>query len=388
MSTFAYWINLKGKILKPDTRHIGAIVSKPSLYGETDKTVKATYEKHGEPISSTVEGKAREEIMLRVIMRGYIRIRKSGTRRDQRWSIQVAKLNNKNRDYLWAWAREVIDSKVADDKYADVHIHQLAKKKVTKTSLNKIASGETIREELRIYTQKEANEEWEDYFDYAHEYFDLLTEQAQQELIDRGYVGHLITERIALDESSFSRVWTHIRQDKRSFGVISPFRSPAERGLPKKENDKTNEDNYTELKNAVRTLGYGYIELQGGFKSESGFNLEKSLFIPNIKRKEAIELGKKYDQYSVLYKNAQEFVEIGTNKHSGVGRVKNRFEYKEEKNLVLAQDAMRDFFSKLIKGSHRGQKFLFKLQEKEVGSFNRMAYGQTPLAWTTIYEEK
>jgi hypothetical protein len=182
-----------------------------------------------------------------------------------------------------------------------------------------------------------------------------------------------------LDESSLSRIFTHIRQDKKSFGVISPFRGD----LSKKEN----EERYIELKKAVRTLGYGFIELKGGFKEETGFTMEKSLFIPNIKKKELTDLGQKYDQYSVIHKDSNDFLEIGTNKNAGIGRIKNQFDWKNDKSLVLAQEAMKEFFSMLLKGSHRGRKFLFKLQERELSSFNRIAYGNEPLSWNTIYEE-
>ena len=62
MSTFAYWITPKGEILQPDIRHIGMIISNPKKFGETDKTIEKVYDKHNEPISGTIEGKAREEV--------------------------------------------------------------------------------------------------------------------------------------------------------------------------------------------------------------------------------------------------------------------------------------------------------------------------------------
>jgi len=79
-STYAYWITAKGEILKPESRHILAIVKKPKRFGETDKIVEDTFAKHGEQKMSNVEGKAREEKRLRVIRRGHIRIRFNGTR--------------------------------------------------------------------------------------------------------------------------------------------------------------------------------------------------------------------------------------------------------------------------------------------------------------------
>lgn len=378
MSVYAYWITPKGEILKPDIRHIGAVIKNPRKFGETDKTIQDTYNKHGEEISDTIEGKAREEIMLRVIKRGFIRIRKGTSRMNQSWSIQLNKLNSRVEDYLWEWARKMIDSRVATDKFADVNIHQLSNNKMTKTSLNKIASGGSITEDVRIYSQDELHL-LEDYWEYAHKFKDLLHEDALKELYERGLLSESSDKHIQLDESSLSRIFTHIRQGKRSFGIISPFRGD----LPKAEN----EERYIELKKTVRTLGYGFIEMQGGFKEEGGFTLEKSLFIPSITRKELVELGKKYDQYSVIHKDENSFVEIGTNSNAGIGRIKNSFQFKDRNSLELAQEVMKDFFSKLTKGSHRGKKFLFKLQEKEVGSFLRIAYGKEPLKWQTIYEE-
>jgi len=265
MSTYAYWIDPRGNIMKPDIRHIGTILAKPSLFGETDKTIKMTYYKYNEPVSSTLEGNAREEIMTRVIMRGFTRIRKTGSRNDQRWSIQVAKLNNKNRDHIWEWAKFAIQNNIAGDKYADVHIHQLQNNKMTKTSLNKIASGEQIKESLRIYTQDEAIREWEDYFDYAHLYFDVLSEQAQNELVARGYTGHLVTERIKIDSTSDSEVLTYIRQNKINYGII-----------------EINEDNVDYFHKAIRTLGYKKIKLR-----VLSDDVERHfLFIPSITKKE------------------------------------------------------------------------------------------------------
>lgn len=373
----AFWITPKGEILNPDIRHIGMILKHPRKFGETKQTLKDTYDRYEEPMSPTYEGTAREVVMERVIKRGFIRVRFGGTRNNQHWTVQLTKLNSKVEDILWLWAKKMIDSRVATDSFADVHIHQLSNNKMTRTSLNRVASGGSISE-VRIYREDELHL-LEDYFDYAHEHFNQLHEDAQQELIDRGYTGKTINEHIKLEESTLSRIYTHITKGNRSFGILSPFRGD----LPSAEN----EQRYKELKKIVRTLGYGFIEMQGGFKEEDGFTLEKSLFIPNIKKKEITDLGIKYDQYSVIYKDSDEFIEIGTNKNAGIGRTKNKFQFRDRDSLELAQEVMKDFFSKLIKGSHRGKKFLFKLQEKEVGSFNRIAYGKEPLKWNTIYEE-
>ena len=86
-----------------------------------------------------------------------------------------------------------------------------------------------------------------------------------------------------LEESSLSRIMGHIKGE-RNFGVVSAFRG----GLGKKENM----ERHAELKDAVRDMGYGFIEMRGGYKEEDGgFVNELSLFIPNVSKKEVMDLG-------------------------------------------------------------------------------------------------
>jgi hypothetical protein len=158
-------------------------------------------------------------------------------------------------------------------------------------------------------------------------------------------------------ESSLSRIWQHIEGDK-SFGVISPFR--------KYYSKKENMERYNELKKIVRDkLKLGFIEMEGGFKEEGDWVHEKSLFIPNIKKEDLIDLGEKFDQYSVIYKDSNEFIEIGTNDFSVKGQILNNFIKKGwDKNIQINSElTKKELFSKLIKGSHRDRKFLFNLKE-------------------------
>jgi len=169
-----------------------------------------------------------------------------------------------------------------------------------------------------------------------------------------------------LTESSLSRIWKHIEEDIRSFGVISAYRA----------GESDNKENHKKLKDMIRKMGLGYIEMKGGYKEdEGGFVNERSLFVPNIKRKDVIDLGKEFDQDTVLYKDDKEFVSIGTNRSTGIGKIIVSFKKGSGKdNMDLAKEAIKDFFSSLLKGSHRGKKFVFKLQEKkEYNHISRMS---------------
>jgi hypothetical protein len=150
MSEFAYWISPKGELHKPRDRHVASIIEDPVWFGETDASVKAVFDKYEEPVSTSVEGKAREELLLKMIKKGYARIRLNRTRRNQSYSIQVDRITKKLEDTLFVWAN--IESKDAYDKYADVNVYELGKGsgsgKLTRTSLDRIASGEGINEEV------------------------------------------------------------------------------------------------------------------------------------------------------------------------------------------------------------------------------------------------
>jgi len=179
-----------------------------------------------------------------------------------------------------------------------------------------------------------------------------------------------------LKESSLSRIWKFIEDDKYSFGVVSAFRT--------ENSGAENKQLHKNLKIQVREMGYGFIEMKGGWVEEGMFSSEESLFIPKINKKQMLELGKEYDQFSVIYKDKSGFYE-----YSPYGKVLSKFKHgKGAENLELAKELLKSFFSSLKRGSHKGRKFLFKMEEKEPASLNRLAYHNEPLQWFTILEEK
>ena len=165
-----------------------------------------------------------------------------------------------------------------------------------------------------------------------------------------------------LVESSLSRIIQHIINPDSTFGQISAFRGDFSR----EENEKRHE----QLKKDVRNKGLGFIEMSGGFEEEDGSVQELSLFIPNISKNDAISLGEKYGQYSVLWKDPSQFVEIGTNNAAGIGQIKNTFK-KSGKVIDLNQDSIKNFWSQLYKGRHRTKKFLFLMEKADVNWWTR-----------------
>ena len=160
---------------------------------------------------------------------------------------------------------------------------------------------------------------------------------------------------IPLVEAKMSRIFQYVEDPKKIFGIISSFRGQYSKA--------ENLERHARLKKQVRAMSLGFIEMKGGYKEEGGVVEELSLFIPNIKREDIIELGADYDQHSVLYKNEKEFVFIGTNESSGIGTVLSRFKAGAGKdNLELSKDKVEDFFSQLKKGSDREKKFVFNME--------------------------
>jgi hypothetical protein len=187
-----------------------------------------------------------------------------------------------------------------------------------------------------------------------------------------------------ISEAKLSRIFQYIENEDKDFGIVSSFRGE----YSKSENLKRHAD----LKKRVRGMGLGFIEMKGGYIEGDTAVEELSLFIPQIKKAQIVELGKAFGQHSVMFKDGSNFVYIGTNEDAGVGKVLSSFKAKAGKeNLNLSKDAIKDFYSQLTKGSHKGKKFVFNMEsfclyEQEEWNFAKAAYlkrGQQP-AWIQI----
>lgn len=62
----------------------------------------------------------------------------------------------------------------------------------------------------------------------------------------------------------------------------------------------------------VEARKYGYYILVIQWLENGSLSEEELLFLPNIREKEAIELGRRYDQASILFKNVAGFFELTT----------------------------------------------------------------------------
>jgi len=174
-----------------------------------------------------------------------------------------------------------------------------------------------------------------------------------------------------LSESSWSRIIQHVEGDD-DFAVISAYRSS--------NTDDENLKQHAKLKDEVRKLGFGYIEQSSGYTykdastGESEVRQERSLFIPKIDYKNAMLLGAKYNQESILLKNKEKgFVLIYTT--SGVkddgtkfkmGDVDIVFKSKKDKDgkITFDPEVLKYAYSSLLHAnkSQKGKKYAFVVE--------------------------
>jgi len=95
MNGDAFWYK-NGKIIEVRGYHIHDIIGNADKFGITREEIEALYKKHNEHMGQ--EGKAREEIMNRVIKDGWIRIRQYITKNGNSWSINFNSYTKQKKD--------------------------------------------------------------------------------------------------------------------------------------------------------------------------------------------------------------------------------------------------------------------------------------------------
>jgi len=93
-----YWISPSGKAFRVSQNHIASVIKSPEKYGLTREAIEAIYDKHGEKIGR--EGKAREEIILGLVAKGWIRARNYLSRGDTSWTLNVSRLSNRVKEHI------------------------------------------------------------------------------------------------------------------------------------------------------------------------------------------------------------------------------------------------------------------------------------------------
>lgn len=157
--------------------------------------------------------------------------------------------------------------------------------------------------------------------------------------------------------TNLSRVLTHLT-DETSCAIISAYRS--ENSLDK------NKALFRQLKDEVRSLGYGYIEFVSRWVEDGEASDEESILIPDIGLREALNLGTSYNQASIIYKDELGAREICTNDFETYvpGDVVRKFDTKNF-NIKTAEDIFAKRKGGPASKLKKGDKRAFNLQVVE-----------------------
>lgn len=123
-------------------------------------------------------------------------------------------------------------------------------------------------------------------------------------------------EEQVLNETKPARYNSHLDKEK-SFANMSAERNnaiyePVDGDTPKidaykaKMKQKQSEENNIkteQLKKDIKELGLSYVKTYGAWNEKGKQTHEHSFLIPNITKEQALKLGKKYGQYSIIFKD-------------------------------------------------------------------------------------
>lgn len=102
-----YWISPSGVVSRVDSRHIDEICNNPEKFGISLNMIKKIYKKYKEGVGS--EGKAREEIVLRLINSGWIRIRQYHQSRSMPWSVNFNKATENTLSRIYDFFEKLVE---------------------------------------------------------------------------------------------------------------------------------------------------------------------------------------------------------------------------------------------------------------------------------------
>jgi len=134
-----YWIDPEGNIAEVGERHIVTIIEKPEAFGLTKAYIVKVHKKHHEKPGQ--EGDAREEILTKLMDKGWIRLRYVDS--GDSWGIQVSEkspIPYKSR--IKAWAKFIIRDAPPGRLYSTAKILNLVPALIEpEFTLSEIAAG-------------------------------------------------------------------------------------------------------------------------------------------------------------------------------------------------------------------------------------------------------
>ena len=152
MNKYICWINPKGEMKEYyGVTHLGDIFIFPEWFGETGENIKETFDKNNEFLSFRKEGKSSDEILFRIIKRGFVRIRECTNQNNYSYSIQIYNICSNRKDILFMWAKKRLKylKERGINNEIPILIYENNKKnkgRLFKTTLDILASGVNIED--------------------------------------------------------------------------------------------------------------------------------------------------------------------------------------------------------------------------------------------------
>lgn len=206
---------------------------------------------------------------------------------------------------------------------------------------------------------------------------------------------NILQEKPILNEANLASIVRKINRDDNAIAILSPFR--------KENTDEENESYYEELKYAISDHGWGYLQMNGGWREDKNTSHErmvheKSVFI-EVELEEEKDLfrfckreTKRYNQDAFLFKSPnrpfgaykktgkEDFIFKGKQEHvSGDNKI---FKNKPETSLLINKINLKDIedmYSSLRYGTHKGIKFIF--ESIEIRNANSMVDAYSRKLW-------
>lgn len=143
----ASWILSNGKFRYFDHNktHIDDVTQNPARFKITSQYLASIYKKHNEPVGT--EGRARDEIMLALFRKGFIRIRRYYIRMDSRYYIDAWTLDKQTKNKIYNWAEKTLRDKRNDD----VRIITHGANKTVNTTIRDIVENESLFNEQKVW---------------------------------------------------------------------------------------------------------------------------------------------------------------------------------------------------------------------------------------------
>lgn len=151
-----------------------------------------------------------------------------------------------------------------------------------------------------------------------------------------------------LNETNISRIWQHTKDDN-TFAIIG-------------SRDKDTGEDYTKQLYSFAREGlknhWGFTQLEGTYTyKDEHKDVENSVIIYNIPKDRALEIARKLNQESIIWKDKDYFGFLTAD-----GTPDGEFS-KDTKNMELSGPDLELYGSKLAK--HKNKKFMFRLESLE-----------------------